>query len=144
MGSYLQILTILITGTVLLWFGYTILFGPITKYYDYRQELKNYNKPHMRLRGSPGDPQICPVCSTKLIKGELVKSHAFPSISGGKDRLMYIKGCLYCLEDNFRRLCPVCNYLLTNEDYLISRMFDRSTTRKHVHVMGCNYCKMTV
>ncbi|GHV11892.1 hypothetical protein FACS189491_03920 [Spirochaetia bacterium] len=89
--------------------------------------------------GIAGDPQVCPVCSAKLPEGELIKSSAFPSLNG-KDRLMHIQGCVYCLEGNRPRRCPVCGAALRNDEYLISRIFERPG-RSHVHVIGCNRCR---
>ena len=97
----------------------------------------------LRATGVAGEPQVCPVCSSRLNKGDLVKSLAFPSITGGKDRLMYIRGCYYCLFEDLPRRCPVCGINLDDDDYLIARMFERSNRHNHVHVMGCNNCKKT-
>jgi uncharacterized protein YbaR (Trm112 family) len=144
MGAYLQILALIIIGIVLLWFGYIIFFGSFSpmKFDKQGKQKKNpFKHTSKPPSGEPGDGQVCPVCSTRLDMGELVKSHAFPSITGGKDRLMYIQGCTFCLEENMRRRCPVCKGDLDYEDYLISRMFDRPMKRKHVHVLGCNHCK---
>ncbi|GHV50516.1 hypothetical protein AGMMS49579_04240 [Spirochaetia bacterium] len=89
--------------------------------------------------GVAGESQACPVCSAKLPKGEPVKSSAFPSLNG-KDRLMHIQGCVYCLKGKRKRRCPVCGAALRNDEYLISRIFERPG-RSHVHVIGCNRCR---
>ncbi|MDR2102796.1 MAG: hypothetical protein LBP42_01695 [Treponema sp.] len=89
--------------------------------------------------GVAGSPQTCPVCSARLEKGVPVKSTAFPSFTG-KDRLMYIRGCFYCLEGERDRVCPVCGALLHREEILIARMFERPG-RSHVHVLGCSQCR---
>ena len=139
MGSYLQALAFVIAGVILLWFGYSLFFGPFAPLilsWSFRK-----GRHHGRTDGAPGEPQVCPVCSTRLNKGELVKSMAFPSITGGRDRLMYIRGCFYCLYEDLPRRCPVCGLTLCDDDFLISRMFERPNRRNHVHVMGCNHCK---
>jgi len=138
MGLYIQILLMVMTGMVLLWIGYTLFFGPFSPFYS--GFFSSWRK-REDIKGEPGDPQVCPVCSIRMIKGELVKSVAFPSISGGRDRLMYIKGCFSCLVDNVPRHCPVCGAPLSIDDFLVSRMFERVGRNNHVHVLGCNRCK---
>ena len=147
MGNYLQILTLVIIGVVLLWFGYSLLIGQFAgirlNWLEWQRRKRS--RPD---RGAPGDPQVCPVCSTKLLKGFLVKSSAFPSLSGGKDRLMHIRGCVHCLEGDIPRVCPVCGNSLRLQDILIARMFERASLsgrqyshKSHVHVLGCSRCK---
>ena len=141
MGSYfiLQVLALTIAGMVLLWLGYILFMGPLSPFYP-GSFLWRWRK-RQDIKGAPGDPQVCPVCSIRLEKGELVKSVAFPSITGGRDRLMYIRGCYSCLENDLPRRCPVCGVEMDVNDYLISRMFERTNTRNHVHVLGCNHCR---
>jgi hypothetical protein len=140
MGSYLQILLFVIIGIILFWFGFSLFFGQISFFILSGLGRKSH---HGRTDGEPGEPQVCPVCSSRLNKGDLVKSLAFPSLTGGRDRLMHIRGCYYCLYDDLPRRCPVCGIILNDEDYLIARMFERPNRRSHVHVMGCNVCKRT-
>ena len=137
MGAFIQVLTLTTTGIVLFWFGYTLFFGSMSPLYN--SSFFPFKK--KKITGEYGDPQVCPLCSIKLNRGELVKTMAFPSISGGRDRLMFIRGCFTCLYENFPRRCPVCGTSLTTDDFLISRMFERVNARNHVHVMGCNRCK---
>jgi hypothetical protein len=142
MFFYLQVLALTITGVILLWIGYTLFFGRFAPFFP--RFLFAKIEPGSST-GNPGEPQVCPICSLKLRKGELVQSTAFPSITGGIDRLMYIKGCCYCLIDtSIKRKCPVCKAILTLDDFLVTRMFERTTTRNHVHVSGCNQCKKTI
>jgi hypothetical protein len=145
MGNYLQILVFVTMGVVLLWFGYTLLIGQLAGIgFLWRTRPRRAKR---RLRGgagNPGDPQVCPVCSARLNKGELVSSAAFPSLNGGKDRLMHIRGCVCCIEGSRPRTCPVCGAVLGSRDILVARMFDRPRCRSHVHVLGCNRCKKTV
>ena len=150
MGQYIQILLLVVTATMLLWFGYTLFFNIAShilpwnsgNFSGIRGRSGRGKRP--KEPGFPGDPRICPVCSARLDGGELVKSQAFPSLNGGKDRLMYIKGCLYCLKGERIRACPVCDHVLNDEEVLVCRMFERRHTllkRPHVHVLGCSRCK---
>jgi hypothetical protein len=137
MGSFIQVLASAIIGVFLLWFGYTLFFGSG----DSAQPgtPKNTKGKKTPLEGRPGAPRTCPVCSARLGRGERVKSAAFPSM-GGADRLMHISGCLYCLEGDRRRACPVCGAELAFDEILIARMFEKPG-RSHVHVLGCSRCR---
>jgi len=139
MGVYIQILSLVIVGIVLLWLGYSIFLGPISPFYPHWLPWGKKKT----AKGQPGDPQVCPLCSMKLLKGDLVKTLAYPSISGGRDRLMYIRGCISCLENDLPRRCPICGVPLSTDDYLVSRMFERRHQKNHVHVLGCNHCRKT-
>ncbi|MDR1574954.1 MAG: hypothetical protein LBS37_03010 [Treponema sp.] len=138
MSSYIQILFFITMGVALIWFGYSLLIGLWAKSRPDRRGRRSAG-----AGGAPGDPQVCPVCSARLNKGELIKSMAFPSLTGGKDRFMHIRGCVYCLEGDRRRLCPVCGASLLNNEILIARMFERPHRRSHVHVLGCSRCRKT-
>ena len=140
MGSYIQILVFVTMGVALLWFGYTLVIGQLA---GIRLHWLNRPKrrPPRRGTGEPGEPQVCPVCSARLEKGQLVKSHAFPSLTGGRDRFMHIRGCVFCLEGGRQRICPVCGAALGYKDILIARMFERPRRRSHVHVLGCSRCR---
>ena len=139
MRQFFEVLFFLIVGTALLWFGYTLFFSTsvpaLGGYFRRRRNLRP------RSEGMPGAPQTCPVCSAKLSDGELVSSEAFPSLNGGKDRLMHIRGCIYCLRGDRDRVCPVCGIALKENEILISRLFERRGRRSHVHVIGCSRCK---
>jgi len=139
MGSYLQILALVVFGIILLWFGYSLIFGRLSFIFSKNKKLKK-NDNH---KGEPGDPQVCPVCSIRLERGAQVKTIAFPSFSGSKDRMMHIRGCISCLENGVPRRCPVCGIELSLSDFLIARMFDRPNKRSHIHVLGCNHCRKT-
>ncbi|MDR1869184.1 MAG: DUF3185 family protein [Treponema sp.] len=139
---FVQTFSLIVAGIILLWFGYTIFFSPLSPFYPGWFPWRDWRK-KKNVMGAPGDPQVCPVCSMKLDRGELVKSVAFPSLTGGRDRLMYIRGCFSCLERAVPRRCPVCGTDMDINDYLICRMFERPGGRNHVHVLGCNHCKKT-
>ena len=141
MGQFFQVLVFLVIGVVLLWFGYTLFFTVGIPAWGGLAFRKRRNSFKPRGTGMPGDPQTCPVCSAKLIEGELVSSAAFPSLNGGKDRFMHIRGCVYCLHGDRDRVCPVCGLVLRDEEILISRLFERPGRRAHVHVLGCTKCR---
>ncbi|MDR1566463.1 MAG: hypothetical protein LBS48_04165 [Treponema sp.] len=141
MGHFIQVLFFVIIATALLWFGYTLFFGAGSG-----ARTGAYRKRRGRRPGGesfPGAPQTCPVCSAKLNEGELVKSSAFPSLNGGKDRFMHIRGCVYCLHGDRARVCPVCGRVLKDDEILVARMFERPRRRSHVHVLGCSHCRGT-
>ena len=135
MQEYLQILVFVIIGVALLWFGFTLFFGRLGLI---RSNLDRLPKPD---KASPSDPQACPICSSKLKKGDLVRTLAFPSITGGNDRLMHIRGCIYCINGGMQRTCPVCGVSLGTNDILVARIFERPHRRSHVHISGCSKCK---
>ena len=141
MKQLFEVLVFVIIGVVLLWFGYTIFIGAGVPAWALSGRPRRRRAPRPRSEGMPGDPQICPVCSAKLSEGELVSSAAFPSINGGKDRFMHIKGCLYCLGGERDRVCPVCGIILDKGEILVSRLFERPGRRSHVHVLGCTRCR---
>jgi len=139
MRQFIEILTYVIIGIVLLWFGSTLFARIGIPVWGWSAKKRQGIKP--KGEGSPGDPQTCPVCSAKLDAGQLVSSAAFPSMNGGKDRFMHIRGCVYCLLGDRDRVCPVCGMVLEGEEILISRLYERPGRRSHVHVIGCSYCK---
>jgi len=140
MGQFFQVIIFVFIGLALLWFGYTLFFQVgFSTWGGSVRVRKSGLKP--RAESTPGDPQTCPVCSAKLDEGELVSSSAFPSLNGGKDRFMHIRGCLYCLRGDRDRVCPVCGLVLKGNEILISRLFERRGRRSHVHVLGCTSCK---
>ena len=145
MGQFFQVFFLVIIGVFLLWFGYTLFIGMGSGAEAEGSGILSGKKRKNNLKTSyPGAPQTCPVCSVKLDEGLLVKSIAFPSLNGGKDRFMHIKGCIYCMAGEQERVCPVCNHILIGEEVLICRLFERShhiLQRSHVHVLGCTYCR---
>jgi hypothetical protein len=146
MGAAVQILLFTFAGVFLLWFGYTLFFavpGGAVYPADRRYRLTRRRKGlRPKGEGSPGAPRTCPVCCAKLEKGEWVKSAAYPSFNG-LERLMHISGCLYCLQGDRRRVCPVCGAVLRDEEYLVARYYEKPqhAKRAHVHVLGCSRCK---
>jgi len=140
MGQFFEVLLFVFLGIALLWFGYTLFFQlGIPVFGGSLRKRRGGLKPPGE--SMPGDPQTCPVCAAKLNPGELVSSSAFPSLNGGKDRFMHIRGCLYCLRGDRDRVCPVCGIVLKGNEILISRLFERKGNRSHVHVLGCSKCR---
>jgi hypothetical protein len=139
MRQFLEVLTFVIIGVALLWFGYTLFFQFGIPAWGGLSRKRKTLKP--RGESMPGEPQTCPVCSAKLGDGELVSSAAFPSMNGGKDRFMHIRGCIYCLNGDRNRVCPVCGIVLRGNEILVSRLFERPGHRSHVHVLGCTSCR---
>jgi len=141
MGHYIQIFIFIVIAFILFWFGYSLYFekGFLGRFGT--SQKRRSSRP--RGTSSPGAPQICPVCHTVLKEGEVIKSTAFPSLNG-KDRVMHIKGCVYCLERARDRCCPVCGQILGIDESLICRMSERPSKsgqkRPHVHVLGCTHC----
>ena len=140
MREYGQLLIFVIIGAFLLWFGYTLLMGQWAKLRPNLKQKQPEKRPE-RGTATPGDPQVCPICSMPLDRGELVKTLVYPSITGGKDRLMHIQGCYYCLNDNYERFCPVCGKFLNESEFLVARMFERPLRHPHIHVLGCSKCR---
>jgi hypothetical protein len=136
--NILQIFILVLIGVVLLWFGYRLFFRmPNAKNRPQRSTVPG------GVGGQAGDPQTCPVCAAKLPPGMLVKSAAFPTLNG-KDRLMHIMGCPFCLEGPIPqrrpRVCPVCHKPIDDRGFLFARIFERPK-KTHVHVLGCMNCR---
>ncbi|GBU29549.1 hypothetical protein R84B8_03122 [Treponema sp. R8-4-B8] len=137
MLQFMHVLLLIICGIVLLWFGFYMFFGPPSPFYPSLPWSKK-----KKFKGNTGSAKVCPVCSTLLLKGDLIKTVVFPPATESSiDRLMYIKGCYICLNNNVPRRCPVCKAELTVEDFLVARMFKRPFAKNHVHVLGCNRCR---
>ena len=160
MEHSVEIIIFSIIGAILLWFGYTMFFRK-----DRNARKRGYQKslldefetdiitdkieedtmgdfkPAKTMEDKPGETKICPVCSSRLNSDELVSSSAFPPREGASDRLMHIRGCLYCLRGDRDRICPVCKKVLIGDDVLICRLFERARRRIHVHVLGCSQCR---
>ena len=150
MIQFLIILTFVIIGIALLWLGLTLFnrFGISSRGKGSKeQQSENYGKQgglKPKTRSSSGDAnpnKTCPVCSAKLSKSELVSSEAFPSANGSEDRVMHIRGCVYCLNGERERVCPVCGAVLEKDEILIARLFERIGRRTHIHVIGCTRCR---
>lgn len=83
----------------------------------------------------------CPLCDQVLQPKEKVKSIVYSISPDSPDKRSEIYGCRYCypVNNNNRRICPVCKKELSPDGYVIARMFDRKP-KIHVHVLGCTGC----
>ncbi|GHV24505.1 hypothetical protein AGMMS4952_00210 [Spirochaetia bacterium] len=133
-----MILGFVVVALALLYFGYTLFFGPLNKA---RRSAagEHYNGHGPGLIRQTGARRTCPVCSIRLLPGERVKSWAYPA-GKSSDRLMNIAGCPYCLRGDRPRICPVCGVVLGDGETLVARLFDKPG-RSHVHVLGCSRCR---
>ena len=136
MGDSIFIFLMITTSILLFWFGYYLFYGPPSPFYPYMP----WNKKKV-LTGKPGEAQVCPICSMALLKGDLIKTTAFAAGTHSTDRVMHIKGCYSCLENDLPRKCPVCRIKMSADDILISRLFERRFEKNHVHILGCNHCR---
>jgi uncharacterized protein with PIN domain len=139
MGDFAQLMLFVISGIILLMVGYYLFFGPMSPIYPYLPwSKKKYSKTK-----SKENTQFCPVCSYRIAKGEQVKTVVFPPANEKSiDQIMHIKGCSTCLNNSdVVRRCPVCKAILSEDDFLLARMFERSYTKNHVHVLGCTKCR---
>ncbi|MCG8480569.1 MAG: hypothetical protein MI724_15860, partial [Spirochaetales bacterium] len=93
----------------------------------------------------------CPVCGTLLNAGERVHTIVFSGESPGvrkrnrespTESMVHMFGCPHCYPPSSRhpRICPVCKGEISEEGYIVARMFVKGT-RKHVHVLGCTECR---
>jgi hypothetical protein len=144
-----QLFVFILMALVLLWFGFTLFFrmgktaggnggGSPQRLFRKRHYKPDADSPR---EGGAGSPRCCPVCGVLLLRGEQVKSSAFPDPGNGQGRLMHIEGCIYCLEGyrTKKRKCPVCGAPLDRNEILFARMFEKPG-RSHVHDLGCSCC----
>jgi hypothetical protein len=164
MGSNLKFLLYIIIGFFLMWVGYKLYFtffkktgvkevgdsgNPDQKNSDDAQDSggapdSGAKPPLKKYKGSEnsGGLMICPICLFRMENSEMIKTTAFPPLTpDGKDRLMHIHGCVYCMDGKRERICPVCGKTISVNDFLVARIFDRSIRRSHVHVLGCTQCR---
>jgi hypothetical protein len=88
---------------------------------------------------SDDNRRSCPLCGSKLERGERVRSVFYPSPG---DTLAEIHGCRYCDGPGATRprRCPVCREIVPKTGYVIARVFKRPG-KTHVHVLGCTGCR---
>jgi len=170
MDSNLKLLVYILLGIFLMWLGYSLYFrffhkkslrkrnasvdadtgfelpdSALDSGNVQRNGAAQGTKPSskkIKEKESSGGLMICPICLFRMDNGEMIKTTAFPPLTkDGKDRLMHIHGCVYCMGGKRERICPVCGKTLSVTDFLIARIFDRSVRRSHVHVLGCTQCR---
>jgi len=137
--QFLDVLIYIIIGAALVWFGLA-LFAKL-RVLTRGEGSGRPQGEKSKVEVYSGGPQTCPVCSAKLSGGEQVKSAAFPSTNGGKDRTMHIRGCVHCLNGGRERVCPVCGLILKEDEVLIARLTEQAGGHSHVHILGCTQCK---
>jgi hypothetical protein len=147
MFTLVQIVFFTLAGILLLLFAYTLFFAvPGASVFPVLRGRRRSLLPDIEAGAIPsqagGPVRFCPVCNGALENGERVRSAAFPSRAGERDRLMHIAGCGYCLAGQRARVCPVCKAELNVDEILVARLFDKPG-RSHVHVIGCSRCKKT-
>jgi hypothetical protein len=139
--NLVSVLFLLIAALALMAFGYTLFFRIPQRKGGVKNRGGSGDQDFQG--GKAGDPQTCPVCAARLPRGMLVRSAAFPS-QNGRDRLMHIIGCPFCLEgapeQRRPRVCPVCHKPLGDTEHLFARVFERPQ-KSHVHVLGCINCR---
>lgn len=85
----------------------------------------------------------CPLCNTPLLKGENLVSKVYRPMNVN-DQLCTIYGCPHCYpkcKPNITRTCPVCHKTVGQENYLISRLFNKTKSgKKHIIINGCGNC----
>ncbi|MCL2609628.1 MAG: hypothetical protein FWD94_06990 [Treponema sp.] len=155
MENFLQILFLTIGSSAILWllYGFMTGFGRGRKAAGGGRNLEGKPENTAPERAEPADPKprerpaqeererTCPVCQGLLTGGELVKTQAYPSITGGRDRLMHIQGCAYCLAGGVKRSCPVCGASLDLEEKLVARIASLPGNGHHIHILGCFRCR---
>jgi len=125
----------LLAALLLLFFAYSL--------FSYSRKKPEHRPKSFTKQGNPLSGATCPVCGTPLTNGEQIKSALFP---GNDDRLCHIFGCPHChpySESGIVRQCPVCKKKLSEEGFLVARLFDRQGGKHHVHILGCTNCRLT-
>ena len=146
MQNYIDALILCIIGAALL-FGFTFFYRKVMpnlgakKGQPNKREKKAASKSGNNTKNKSGESRVCPVCSAILYGNERVNSSAFPPLNGSNDRLMHIRGCLYCLRGDRDRVCPSCKAILAIDEIIICRLFERPNRHIHVHVLGCSQCR---
>ena len=85
----------------------------------------------------------CPICQSGLFKGENIISKVYRP-RNVPDQLCTISGCPHCYpgtEPGVRRTCPVCHANLAADEALTARLFNKSVSKSHVHILGCPHCR---
>jgi hypothetical protein len=149
MEDYLQILLFVVLGFILLCFIYGIVMDQWARIRrragakpGKSRKAGKEKKEGEEAAGKPKGVKTCPVCSTVLKNGELIETRAYPSLTGGRERLIHIQGCVFCMKKGGReRKCPVCGAVLTPDEKLVARMFENPVKGQHVHILGCFKCR---
>lgn len=81
----------------------------------------------------------CIICGSVLERGERLRSTVY---TGEEESIVHVFGCPHCYGDyaTQERRCPVCKRLLSEEAYLIGRMWKRRSGKQHLRIAGCTRC----
>ncbi len=81
----------------------------------------------------------CIICGSILKRGERLRSTVY---TGENESIVHVFGCPHCFGEYAmrERRCPVCKRLLSEEDYLIGRMWKRRSGKQHLRIAGCTRC----
>ncbi len=84
----------------------------------------------------------CPICNSPFAKGENMYSRVYRPMNV-PDQRMTVQGCPHCypvIEMGLVRMCPVCHRQIPLQGYLMARLFNLKSNKKHVIVTGCSEC----
>lgn len=87
----------------------------------------------------------CPLCKSRLAKGENLFSRVFRPIQDGveSEQRCIILGCPHChpyCQNGVSRICPVCHKKVPCDGHLIARLFTHTRSKRHVRITGCTEC----
>ncbi|AEE17819.1 hypothetical protein [Treponema brennaborense] len=87
----------------------------------------------------------CPLCGTRLARGENLVSRVFREIekAGDGEQRCTVLGCPHCYpacEPDVRRTCPVCGKRVPPDGWLIAKLYSRTGGKHHVRITGCTEC----
>ena len=106
--------------------------------------ITSKNNKSQKLQKQTGPSFVnCPLCGYPLLKGENLVSKVYRPMDVN-DQLCTIYGCPHCYpicQPNVTRTCPVCHKKVSQEGYLISRLFNKTKSgTKHIIINGCGEC----
>lgn len=126
-------------GIALLAFAYSLYVKV-----SYRSHRKTTGDRQTQNSSVQPDRPACPLCGTRLVPGENLKSRIFHPINREieSDQRCFILGCPHCLDrtKNLHRKCPVCGKSVPRDGYLLARLFVKKKNKHHVHIIGCSEC----
>lgn len=109
-------------------------------YFSSQKQKKQTNQ---NTNSNTGSFVNCPLCNSPLVKGQNIISKVYRPMDV-YDQLCTIYGCPNCYpicKPNLTRTCPVCHKTVSQNGYLISRLFNKTKSgTKHVIINGCGEC----
>ena len=106
------------------------------------ETLKNPNNNNDEASSTEKKFMNCPLCSAELVKGENIFSKVYRPMTV-PDQRCTISGCPHCfpkVQNGLKRICPVCKKTVPVNGYLVARLFNKTTGKKHVMIIGCTEC----